>query len=163
MKKPKLTVTSDFTKDLQSILKSFKKDAVLVGVPEETSGRRDGEINNATLLAINNFGSPRHNIPPRPVLQLGIEKAKDQISAALGKAAEVALSGGQEAVNNYYERAGSIAANSIKKVINSQEGFPGPAPATLASRKRDGFAGTSSLIVTGQLRNSITYVLGKDA
>ncbi|MFI5416190.1 MAG: hypothetical protein ACHQXJ_02430, partial [Nitrososphaerales archaeon] len=62
----------------------------------------------------------------------------------------------------YYERAGIIAANACKKVINDQEGLKPPAPATLKARKyitASGFKGTKSLLVTGQVRNAITYVV----
>jgi hypothetical protein len=158
--KPKLTVTSDFTDNFNDIVKSLKGEAVLVGIPEDNTERKESDgINNATLLAINNFGSPRHNIPPRPVMQLGIDAVKDEVGEIMGKAAKAALDGGSEKIDMYYNRAGSVASNSIKKVINSGEGFPGPSAATLAARKAAGFQGEKSLIVTGQMRNAITWVV----
>lgn len=168
MKGPTLKVTSDFTKQFNDVIARFKYDSVLVGIPETDPTRApDPEtgkrppINNATLLAINNFGSPANNIPARPVMQLGITAAQDGIAAAFASAAKYALSKGLVALDVYYERAGSIAANSIKKVINSQQGFEGPAESTLRSRLSRGFKGTKALIVTGQMRNAITYVVQK--
>lgn len=166
---PTLTVTSDFTKHFSDVVKSFKKDAVLVGIPE-TDGPRDdeGPISNAALLAINNFGSPINNIPARPVMQNGIRKAQPEIAEQFKKAAQEAFSKGVPALERYYERAGSIAANAVKRAINDQDfqgGGPkneGPAPATLKARKyltQSGFKGTKSLIVTGQMRNAITYMV----
>lgn len=160
MSEPTLTVTSDFTEKFNEIVKSFKHDAVLVGIPQEDKTREDDEpINNATLLAINNFGSPANNIPPRPVMQIGISNAKDAIAEQFKIAAKKALKDGPSALAAYYERAGIIASNSVKKAINSQEGIDSPSEATLAARKARGFKGTKSLVVTGQMRNAITYVV----
>jgi len=160
MSKPTLTVTSDFTEQFNDIIRKFKNDAILVGIPEqETDRKEDTPINNATLLAINNFGSPINNIPPRPVMEIGIRNAQDQIAEELKKATVKALTKGFSAVTDYYNRAGIIASNAIKIAINAQEGFDGPAESTLNARKAKGFKGTKSLIVTGQMRNAITYVI----
>lgn len=164
--KPTL-VTTDFTDDFNAIIKKFKRDAVLVGIPEQNSDRtpEPGEpeetrpINNAALLAINNFGSEKAGIPARPVMQIGIQNAQAAIAAIFKKAAQDALSKGVSALGPAYNRAGIVASNSIKKAINSQEGIEGPSEATLAARKAHGFAGTKALIVSGQMRNAITYVV----
>lgn len=157
--KPTLEVTEDFTNQFMKVIAKFRKDAVLVGIPEEDNSRNQGQIGNAALLAINNFGSPANNIPARPVMEIGIRKAQDEIAAEFRAAAVKALSGGAPAVSAAYTRAGIVASTSIKKVINEQEGFVGPAPATLRAREARGFKGTSALIVTGQMRNAITYVV----
>lgn len=165
MSQPTLTVTKDFTKSFNDLIKKFKNDDVLVGVPASTSKRDGSTITNAALLAINNFGSPANNIPPRPVMEIGMRNAQDEIAEQFKKAAQSVLNQGSKALDIYYNRAGMIAANSIKKAINDQElGEEGPEPAesTLKAREARGFKGTKSLIVTGQLRNSITWVLRKD-
>lgn len=160
MDKPgSLIVTKDFTKEFQKIIASFKNDEVLVGIPAEDSDRTDGPITNAALLAINEFGSPINNIPPRPVMQIGIRNAQDAIGEEFKKAAKEALSNGVPALERYYNRAGLIASQSVKKVINDQEGIAPPAASTLASREARGFKGTKALIVTGAMRNAITYVV----
>lgn len=160
MSKANVTVTADFTKDVNKIIASFKSDAVIVGIPEEKTDRKEnGPINNATLLAINNFGSPQNNIPARPVMTIGIGNAQDAIADQFKLAIKNALSKGISALGTYYERVGIIASNSIKKAINDQIGFPGPAESTLRARKAKGFKGTKSLVVTGQMRNAITYVV----
>ncbi len=159
MSKPYLKVTSDFTDRINSIVKSFRKDEVLVGIPVDTTKRSDDAVmNNATLLAINNFGSPQNNIPARPVMQNGIHNADEEIAEQFKQAALGALSPGSGAVDRYYERAGIIASTSIKKAINDQDFEDGPAESTLRAREAKGFKGTKSLIVTGQMRNAITYV-----
>ena len=55
--------------------------------------------------------------------------------------------------------------NSIKKVINAQEDVPSdkPSQSTLDARKNrkpTPFKGTKYWLVTGQMRNAITYVIG---
>lgn len=164
--KPSLTVASDFTKEFNEVIKRFKRDAVLVGIPQEDNSRDEtsdnGEIGNAAILAINHFGSEEAHIPPRPVLTIGIRKAQAEISQQFKLAAQQALSKGTDALTTYYNRAGSIAASACKKVINDQEGIKAPAESTLKARKyltKSGFKGMKALLVTGQLRNAITYVV----
>lgn len=163
--KPTLTVTSDFTEQFNETIKRFKRDAVLVGIPEAEAPRESGAeedappINNATILAINEFGSPAANIPPRPVMAIGIRNAQDEIAEQFKQAARAALKTSFKALSIFYNRAGLIASNSVKKAINSQEDIDGPSEATLRSRKHAGFKGTKALIVTGQMRNAITYVV----
>lgn len=161
--KPAITVTSDFTKQFNDIIKKFKNDAVLVGIPEAKTERKKTEdeepINNATILAINNFGSPDNNIPPWPVMSIGIRAARAEIAEQFKQAAVNALKSGFSALDTYYNRVGIIASNSIKKTINDQVDAPELADSTLAARKYRNFKGTKRLIVTGQLRNSITYVV----
>lgn len=160
-----MEVTSDFTKQFNDLVKQFKNDAVLVGIPADDKERNDDStISNAALLAINNFGSPAKNIPARPVMSIGIKNSQDQIAAEFKKAAQTVLTKGQAALDIYYERAGIIASNSIKKVINDQEGIKEPSEATLKARKyitKSGFKGTKALLVTAQMRNAITYVVQK--
>ena len=45
---------------------------VMVGVPDDKSGRREGEINNAELAYIHDKGAPEANIPARPFMEPGI-------------------------------------------------------------------------------------------
>lgn len=167
MSKSTLRVTTDFTNQFNRIIGQFKSDAVLVGVPESDTERKSDskskqEINNATLLAINNYGSPANNIPARPVMQIGIKNVQDQVAALFAKTATEALTKGEAALDTGYNRIGIVASSSIKKVINSQEGIEAPSQSTLKSRERAGFSGNKALIVTGQLRNSITYVVNND-
>lgn len=167
MKSGEVKVTQDFTEEFNRIVKSFKNDEVLVGIPQEEGARNNqdhSQINNATILAINEFGSPLNNIPARPVMAIGIKKAQDEIAEQFKLAVQKSFAQGIDALPIYYNRAGSIAANSIKKVINNQEGIKPPKESTLKARKyinKGGFKGTKALIVTGQLRNAITYVVKK--
>jgi len=163
MSKPTLTVTSDFTKQFNQVIAQFKNDAVLVGIPADEGERENGDpISNAAILAINHFGSDAAHIPPRPVLSIGIRKSQAAIAEQFKICAQNVLKQGPAALTKYYERAGIIASNSVKKVINEQDGIAPPSEATLKARKyitASGFKGTKALVVTGQMRNAITWVL----
>ncbi len=157
---PSLTVTKDFTRDFMEVVKRFKHDQIVVGIPAEDDSR-DGvsAVGNAQILAMNHFGSPANNVPPRPVLEIGIRRAQKDIAEEFRKAAINALSRGFSELDKAYNRAGSIAAQSCKKVINEQIEIDPPAESTIAARESMGFSGDKALLVTGQTRNAITYVI----
>ena len=163
MSAPFLKVTEDLTDAFNNIVKALQQKETLVGIPEKTTERKkddaEGTINNATILFINEHGSPAQNIPARPVMAIGIRKAQDDIAEQFKKAAQSSLKSGTYEMDKYYERAGFVATNSIKNVINNQTDIQAPAESTLAARRARGFKGDKALIVTGQLRNAITHVV----
>lgn len=164
MKQPKLTVTKDFTEGFNATIRSLKAKEVLVGIPEAKGPRKaDDPINNAALLYINEYGSPINNIPPRPAMKIGIKDAKLAVIAQFKLCAQNILNKGSDVIDVYFERVGIIASNSVKRVINNQGGESGtilsPSAATLAARAYAGFKGTKALVVSGQMRNAITYVV----
>lgn len=162
MSKPFLKI-SDFTKSIMENVAAIKSIETVVGIPEEEDGRQEeGQIGNAALLFINNFGSPANNIPARPVMEIGMRAAQDQIAEEMKKAAKEGLTKGSKVIEKYHNRAGMIASSSVKRAINDQIGIDPPADATLKARQyltQSGFKGTKALIVTGQMRNAITYVV----
>lgn len=156
--KPFLKI-EDFTKAFMNSVAALRQSETLVGIPEEENKREDEGIGNAALLFINNFGSPANNIPARPVMEIGIRNAQDDIANEMKRAAIAGLSKGGKAVTQYFERVGIIASNSVKRAINEQIDIESPADSTLKNRESKGFKGTKALLVTGQLRNAITYVV----
>jgi hypothetical protein len=98
-------------------------------------------------------------------MAIGIRNGQSDITEQYKGAAKLSLSQGLDALDVYYNRAGQIASTEIKKVINAQDGVPAdkPAEATLEARKNrkpTPFKGTKYWLVTGQMRNAITYVIG---
>jgi hypothetical protein len=157
--KSDIKVIFDNTQKVLETLRKFRKDAVLVGIPQADAPRDDdAPMNNAAILFLNEFGSPAGNIPARPVMAIGIRKAQPDIVNAFRAGARKALSGNSDALTAAYNRAGIVASVSVKKVINDQEGIKPPSDATLAHRRAMGFKGEKALLVTGQMRNAITYV-----
>jgi phage gpG-like protein len=152
--------------DVDRIMRSLKTLTgldVLVGIPAENTERREkGEpINNAILGYIHENGAPKANIPARPFLIPGVRNAKPKVIPHFKKATEAVLKGDLEGASRSLHAAGLIGQNEVRAVINS-----GPPPAlserTLAARRARGRTGDVPLIDTGQLRNSITYVLRTD-
>lgn len=159
MSKPTLDV-EDNTDEIMKVINSFKRDNVLIGIPDDGAERKDGDpINNAALLFINNFGCEEAGIPPRPVMEIGIRAVQVRIADTYIAAVKAAFIKGVSSLNTYYQMVGMLASNSVKNVINNQIDIEGPAAATLKSRESKGFGGKKSLVVTGQMRNAITYVV----
>lgn len=160
---------------------------VLVGVPAEEDARDDrSPIGNAARAYVHDNGAPEVGIPARPFMQPGIMAAQVELTKALARTALSVLKNSQQKQpkGNIVERGlhavGMVAASSIKKKID--EGIPPPlADSTLraraaktpsrraereelAARARGEKPGTDRvkpLIDTGEMRNSITYVLRK--
>ena len=131
---------------------------VLVGVPESKAPRKDEPITNAALAYIHENGSPARNIPARPFLRPGIAMVKGEIVKLLQEVASKALDGKKDMALSYLKRVGFAAVKGVQAKITDGP-FAPLAQSTLASRRSRGFKGTKPLIVTGQLRRSITYVI----
>lgn len=144
------------------MIKSFKDEEVLIGIPQAKTDRKEdeeGEPTNAFLLFINEHGSPINNIPARQPMAKGIRKAQEAIAEQFKKMAQNVFSQGVQAIDIYLNRAGFIASSSIKNVITTQDDIAPPSDVTLAIRKQMGIKSTKALIVTGQMRNAITHVI----
>lgn len=153
-------MTRDAVAQMMRQVQALTKREVLVGIPAENTERREkGEpINNAILGYIHENGAPKANIPPRPFLIPGVKNAEPKTAKRFEAAAKAALSGNPDGVERNLHAAGLIAQNAVRAVINS--GVPPElSERTLEARRRRGRTGDVPLIDTGQLRNSITYVI----
>jgi len=158
-----LTVRSDSAKSILDALKTLENKDVLVGIPESKDERDDGDIGNAAIGYINENGSPAQNIPPRPHLKPGVRSVEQDFMPHLKTAARKALEGDAEGAVTSLDRAGTVAANGVKRYITIT-GFTPLADATIANRLRRGRTGNKPLIDTGEYRRSITHVVrDKDA
>jgi len=151
----------------------------------DDDGNHVGEANNAMLAYIHDNGSPAANIPARPFMRPGIKAVSDKLETRLKSAANAALDGDTGKIETQLEAAGLIAQTSIKKAIGDGD-FAPLAPSTIAARARgrqtksqreseqeyasmvgkgvpaelaQAVAGIKPLVNTGQLRNSISYVV----
>lgn len=131
------------TKDeLANVLKSIHalvSREVLIGIPESEDARKaseDGEpIGNAEIGYIQETGSPTNNLPARPFLVPGVEKALPQAVAQLERGGKRALSGDRMAGDASLHAAGLTCQNSVKAVINSNIA-PALSPETIKNRFR---------------------------
>ncbi|WP_238925097.1 hypothetical protein [Achromobacter insuavis] len=156
-----MTVTTDkLAQALATMAQLVKKD-VLVGIPDSAPERKeDTPLSNAQIGYILDNGSPKANIPARPFLVPGVENVQPEIVEDFRGGAKAALDGNAAGVERALVRAGLRAQNSVRAKI--QDGpFDPLAPRTLADRKKRGRTGEKPLLDTGQLRNSVTYVVRK--
>ncbi|MBY4751887.1 hypothetical protein [Burkholderia dolosa] len=150
---------------LDEVLKSISglmQKEVLVGIPDSTAGQKEhGEsISKAELGYILENGSPVNNIPPRPHLVPGVEEARPKFEPQLQKGVEAALDGDLEKVNRSLNRAGLVTVPVVQNKINSNIP-PELAESTLEARRRNGITTEKTLVVTGEYRNAMTYVIRK--
>lgn len=159
-----LSVLRDGVPKLRGDLARLTHDRVLVGVPAEEAlrrpepGEKSGPINNAALAWIHDHGAPGANIPARPFMGPGIANVQPAVTAEFRRCASSLLSGAPVDVTVTLRRVGLIAQDAIKLKINIGPFIP-LAPATLAARRRRGRTGTTPLIDSAQMRNSITFVI----
>jgi hypothetical protein len=134
----RVTVTKDSVSAVVGALNWLTGRQVLIGIPEAKTERDDGEpgqpVTNAALLYIHEHGSPAANIPARPTLVPGVEKAEEDALVPLRAAAEAALATDRKKAERFLNQAGVIGMNSARAEINSN--VPPPlSPATIRSRK----------------------------
>jgi len=161
-----LTVRADKAQSILDALKELTNKDVLVGIPEskdERQGEEEGEFGNAGIGYINENGSPKQNIPARPHLKPGVRSVEQDYLPHLKAAAQKALDGNAEGAVTSLDRAGTVAANGVKRYITIT-GFIALSDVTLAQRRKRGRTGNKPLIDTGEYRRSITHVVrDKDA
>lgn len=157
--RPGVTVKRD---ELRSVLASIKRatrENVLVGVPYYHTAR-PGEhgISNADLGYIHEFGAPAANIPARPFLVPGVLDARKQATSLMADGLSDEMAGQRGAAHISMHKAGLIAVNHVRQTIT--DGVkPSLSEVTLRIRLEKGRTGTTPLLDSGQLRNSITYVI----
>jgi hypothetical protein len=154
----------DNSKELMKAVRRLTKMDVLVGVPQKSGARKRSKVNNAMLAYIHDNGSPLSHIPPRPFLRTGIQEGKKEIVHYLDGAAKGALNGDPEAVEKGLNAAGLVAQKSVRRKIQTGPFTPLKASTIRARRSKRKSRNNNSitpLIDTGQMRNSINYVIRK--
>jgi hypothetical protein len=187
-----VTTRVDNAQAILDALRSLTKKDVLVGIPSEDSEREDVPFGNAGIGYVNEYGSPAQNIPPRPHLIPGVKSVEEQTVPQLKTAAQAALDGNAAGAERALNRAGTLAANGVRRYMTIT-GFTPLADSTVEARARRGRKGAKAelarrsadgklnainpdsgqlisnenvrpLIDTGQYRRAITHVVrDKDA
>ena len=155
--------SGDAEQKIKDALQFLKDTPVYVGVPENKTVRRkeDGEkvaITNAELMFIHTNGSPRNNIPARPVIEPAIEDDKERISKMFKDAVQTMMNQGKDAAMKKLKLIGMRAQNVCRAwFVNPKNNWPPNSPATIAAKRAKGATKPRPLIDTGQLRRSIIY------
>lgn len=162
MVKSGVTVVLDKTAGIAEAIAVLASTRVSVGIPQDKDERKgDGEINNAALGYIHEHGAPEAGIPERPWLVPGVKSAQDDITVRLKQAGAAALEGKKSVVEKIFHAVGLIGQAAARSYIQASEHFEPLLPRTLKARERRGRTGDKPLIDTGQMRNSVTYVIRK--
>lgn len=125
-----------------------------IGVVENSIGvdRRTGktkEISVAEEAAINEYGDPGQNIPPRPFMQLTIANNQEEWRKQLEQLLKSKTPGPQA-----LEMVAILARDAVKATISSGEGLTPNAPLTVKIKGRN-----QPLVDMGDLLRSISYEL----
>ena len=145
-----ITVTTSGADDfLSAVMKEIESlstgEFVTIGIHESDNSRPEaGDINNATLGAIQHFGND--NIPARPWLDKGFESVTPEVLQTVRDGVE---DGVEWPV--IMERVGLVGAAGVQQYMTDLK-TPPNAPETVKQK------GTSNpLIEDGELRASVTY------
>lgn len=177
-------------KDFLKKLDALKKKNIYVGIPLEKTerkkkkGKEKAQMNNATLLFIHTNGSPKRNLPARPVIEPAIaDKANVEVIANyfrqiaqaileedLSKAEELMKALGQNTVNmihQWFDNPNNGWPPVQKETIARQLKKLGKNIVTKGERDemieeyQEGIKGIKTTLVdTNQMRRAITYVIG---
>jgi hypothetical protein len=126
---------------------------VAIGFPEDTAARDTGEINNPTLAAILEHGSPANNLPARPFVEPGLQAGQDRLARIMEMGLQRTLDGDENGIAWALDAAGVEGVSLVQRKM-IQGPFAPNAPSTI---KRKG--SSRPLIDTGQLRQSVSYVV----
>ena len=176
-----VVVVLDHVAEVLKALSTLASNSVMVGIPDEKAGRKEGEISNAALGFIFENGAPEINMPARPSLLPGVRAVQPDTIAGFKAAAGFALDGREAAVERELHRIGLRAQNSVRGIISAGIA-PELAPSTIKGRIRrikgkkrrakidaaaaagtpwstqEGTAGIfTPLIITGQFLRSFVY------
>jgi hypothetical protein len=136
-----------------------------IQVPEKEASvnRRNGKFSKAKkATSTTSHTVPAHEIviPPRPFLEPGVVNAEPKTTPRLAKAMRAVLSGDSAGAEIELNKAGLEAVSSVRSVITGGIA-PELAESTKRRRRAKGRTGETPLLDTGELNNSISYVVRK--
>ena len=132
-----ITMIKDDLPRVLSSIASLTKKQVLVGIPDSNTNRQQvtpDPITNAALGYIHEFGEPSQNIPARPFLIPGVQKALPTALRILQQAADAALDGNSGQADRLLHRVGLLASAMTKKEIMTAN-FAPLRPSTIRNRR----------------------------
>jgi phage gpG-like protein len=136
---------------LQIFVKSIDdKHQVQVGIFGKKSGRKKGEVTNAELGAIHEWGSFSRNIPPRSFLKMPISTKSEMIMKEATAGTKNLIGTGKIVL--LLKRLGHACENVIEQAFDTSgfDSWDANKPETIRRKGSD-----SPLIDTGQLRRAI--------
>jgi len=131
--------------------------AVLVGVPAGAKEDDEASTPIAMLAAVHEFGAPSRHIPERPFLRPAITEGRPDF-IRLNRANMRRVARGRTTIKQALGELGELGKRKVQEKIKAGP-FRALRPATIAARKRRSEGSSKPLIDTGNLRQSITWIL----
>lgn len=146
---------------LKAVL-ALSREEVIVGIPEGGPPHAGTDVSNAVIGYLMEFGAPEYNIPQRPFLEPGMDRAKPAMVARLRAGMVAALKDTASlktagtAMHDALADAGAIGTDAVQREMRSG-GFAPLSPATLRKRRSRGNSSTKPLIDTQELHDAVTH------
>lgn len=136
-------------RDLAKAIDSISQKNVYIGVIGNNS-EREGELNNAQLMAIHEFGTDDGHVPERAPIRKTMAKNGDSYGTMFEKAIKGVLEGKSDADIILNRIGAQVAGDVVGEIQAGVE--PGLAESTIKRKGSD-----KPLIDTGALVQSISY------
>lgn len=150
MMKVKVSGTNQALSNIKKALSNLvTDDFVTVGIHEDENARPEKGINNATLGAIQHFGTDR--IPARPWLDIGVEQSNQEYIQLITDGIADGLP-----IEQILNQLGIVAQASVQQYMVDLR-TPPNAQSTITAKKS-----SNPLIDTGELRQSVTYKITQE-
>jgi len=165
-------------KELLEKIQRIAEIGIYVGIPEDNSPRKKGQINNAALLYLHTNGSELRNLPARPLIEPALKANDAKIAEDLAEISRRLLAGNYQSALSMMKITGQDAVNMIMDWFEDPaNGWEPNQPSTVKAKIRKRFKSKKKrkeayeeyeagvpvdqvLVDTGQMRKAITYVLG---
>jgi len=116
------------------------------------------QVNNAEIGYLQEHGSPAMRLPARAFLVPGVKEVMDKATKMLRRGGERALDGKPGMVMDTFIAVGLMLQAAVRRKITDGP-FAPLSETTLALRRERGVKRDKPLVDTGQLRNSINFVI----
>lgn len=160
MSSMKTTADDRVWQRLRAKVKGIAQERVKVGVID--GGRSHGGITMGELAAIHEFGAPAAGIPARSFLRFTFQTRASDLSALTERLARGLLSEKLD-VEQAFGLLGAWSVAAVKRSITARLIRPQLIESDAGRRTIARKGSSTTLVDTGQLINSITWVRGKDA
>ena len=151
--------------DVPLLLKAalaLSREELIVGIPEGGPPHAGTDVPNAVIGYVMETGDPVANLPARPFLAPGMDRAKPAMVARL-RAGMVAafkdtasLKTAGTAMHDALDDAGAIGADAVQREMQSGRHRP-LSPSTIRARMARGNSSAAPLIDTQELHDAVTH------
>lgn len=150
MIKSTISGINDLKNELNKIVKDLDAPMVTVGIHEDATDPPEGEINMATLGAIQEFGND--HIPERPWLQPGFESGLQDYEEIMAEGIDATVTEGED-ITRSLNQVGVFATGKVQEYMTNLK-TPANKPATIKKK-----GSSNPLIDEGLMRSSVNYKL----